>query len=360
MAQKSSEDAMLESRGAGALRAREEFDRAVSPLRRELHAHCYRMLGSVHDADDAVQDGLLRAWRAYGSFEGRSSLRTWLYTIVTRTCLDVAAGRRRRALPIDLGPASAEPAVHAAPREDVPWLTPYPDPADSAERAESVELAFIAVLQHLSGNERAAFLLTDVLGFSAPEAAAAMSTTTTSIHSALARARRALSAREGAPDGLSRVRPSPSALSLAQQFADALAAADVKSFVALLAPDVTWEMPPLTEWYAGAGDVAAFAQAVPMTLCPSWRSTILTANGQPAVAFYVGEHRDGTHHAWSLTLLAVSDEHITGITSFLDPGLFPSFGLPSEITGAAWIPAPTGSAGSGMRRDVSEAPATIR
>ncbi|GAA1954190.1 RNA polymerase subunit sigma-70 [Microbacterium aquimaris] len=307
---------------------RERFDRAVSPLRPGLHAHCYRMLGSVHDADDALQEALLRAWAAYDRFEGRSSLRTWLYTVATRTCLDAAKARGKRALPIDLGPASTEPAAEAVPNTEIAWLTPYPDPAESAQRAEQVELAFVAALQLLSGNERAALLLVDVLGFSASDASSAMGTTPTSIHSALARGRRTVAARHLSPGHRADPRPSPSELALAHRFAEALATSDLQAFVDLLAPDVTWQMPPLAEWHAGADAVAAFAHAVPMTLCPSWRTRVVSANGQAAVAFYVGEHRDAPHHAWSLTVLDITDNTISSISSFLDPTLFPRFALP--------------------------------
>ncbi|MAP63619.1 MAG: RNA polymerase subunit sigma-70 [Microbacterium sp.] len=307
---------------------RERFDRAVSPLRPDLHAHCYRMLGSVHDADDALQDALLRAWAAYDRFEGRSSLRTWLYTVATRTCLDAAKARGRRALPIDLGPASTEPAAQAVPNTEIAWLTPYPDPAESAQRTEHIELAFVAALQRLSGNERAALLLVDVLGFSASDASSAMGTTPTSIHSALARGRRTVAARHVSPDRPADPRPSPAELALAHRFAEALATSDLQAFVDLLAPDVTWQMPPLAEWYAGSDAVAAFAHAVPMTLCPSWRTRVVSANGQAAVAFSVGEHRDAPHHAWSLTVLDITDNTISSITSFLDPTLFPHFSLP--------------------------------
>lgn len=151
------------------------FARLVTPLRPELHAHCYRMLGSVHDADDAVQEALLRAWRGLARFEGRSSLRTWLYTVATRTCLDLADARGKRALPVDLGPSSERAVLDQRPRTDLAWLGPYPDaglpdgPADTRyEQREAVELAFVAACQHLPGNQRAALLLFDVLGFSAP------------------------------------------------------------------------------------------------------------------------------------------------------------------------------------------------
>ncbi|GAA2572444.1 RNA polymerase subunit sigma-70 [Microbacterium binotii] len=302
------------------------FESELGPLRAELHAHCYRMLGSVYDADDALQNGLLRAWRAYRHFDGRSSIRTWLYTIVTRTCIDEATARGRRALPIDLGPASPVSIVDAAPHSETAWLTPYPDPAEHSERASDVELAFVAVLQQLSGNERAAFLLADILGFSAPDIAEILSTSPASVHSALGRARRAL-ARGDRPMPPTR----PDQLRLARRFARALASSDLPAFLALLAPDVTWQMPPLAAWYAGADAVAAFAHAVPMTLCPSWRTQVLTANGQPAVAFYLGEADGASHKAWSLTVISVERGRITEIASFLDPTLFARFGLPDHI-----------------------------
>jgi len=165
------------------------FNRLVEPLRRELHAHCYRMLGSTHDADDALQDALLRAWRGLARFEGRSSLRSWLYTVATRTCLDTVEGRSRRALPVDLGPSSGRAVVGDAPLVDVAWLGPYPDvtlaagpasPDARYEQREAVELAFVAALQHLPGNQRAALLLSEVLGFSAAEIADMMNTSTAS------------------------------------------------------------------------------------------------------------------------------------------------------------------------------------
>jgi RNA polymerase sigma factor (sigma-70 family) len=175
------------------------FSRLVAPLRRELHAHCYRMLGSAHDADDALQEALLRAWRGLARFEGRGSLRSWLYTVATRSCLDVVERRGRRAMPVDLGPSSDRAVLEAAPQAEVAWLGPYPDaglaegpagPVARYEQREAVELAFVAALQHLPGNQRAALLLFDVLGFSAAEIAAMMDTTATSVNSALAQAGR--------------------------------------------------------------------------------------------------------------------------------------------------------------------------
>src|ERR1700754_2088818 len=175
------------------------FTRLVEPLRRELHAHCYRMLGSAHDAEDALQEALLRAWRGMAGFEARSSLRSWLYTVVTNTCTDSIRRRGRRALPIDLGPSSERAVVDAVPRTDIAWLGPYADTGPAAapappdaryEQREAVELAFVAACQHLPGNQRAALLLFEVLGFSAAEIAATMDTTTASVNSALQRARK--------------------------------------------------------------------------------------------------------------------------------------------------------------------------
>src|SRR5689334_14206398 len=163
------------------------FARLVAPLRGPLHAHCYRMLGSVHDADDALQEALVRAWLGLSGYQGRGTLRAWLFTVATRTCLDTAAARGRRALPIDLGPSAERAVVGDRPRDDVAWLQPYPDVV--YERRESVELAFVAALQHLPGNQRAALLLFEVLGFSAAEIATMMQTSVGSVNSAIARAR---------------------------------------------------------------------------------------------------------------------------------------------------------------------------
>ncbi|MFD8597883.1 RNA polymerase subunit sigma-70 [Kitasatospora sp. NPDC059646] len=318
------------------------FARLVSPLRRELHAHCYRMLGSAHDADDALQEALVRAWRGIGRFEGRSSLRSWLYTVATRTCLDAVERRGRRAMPVDLGPASDHVVLDAAPLTEVSWLGPYADaglpvgpagPAARYEQREAVELAFVAAVQHLSGNQRAALLLFDVLGFSADEIAGMMDTSTTSVNSALARARRQLAAK--APDvsqqqtlrtlGDSRVR------SIAASFATALERGDADALVALLTEDVTWSMPPLPHWYAGLDAVRDFAVAVPLTRCPSWRHRLTTANGQPAVACYVGAAPDAVHEAWSLTVLTLRQDAVSEIVSFLGPEHVVRLGLPGAV-----------------------------
>ncbi|WP_327139508.1 sigma-70 family RNA polymerase sigma factor [Nocardia sp. NBC_01327] len=316
------------------------FNRLVQPLRRELHAHCYRMLGSTHDADDALQDALLRAWRGLGRFEGRSSLRTWLYTVATRACLDIVAAHGRRALPVDLGPSSDRAVLDGAPLTDIAWLGPCPDagltdnrgPVARYEQREAIELAFVAALQHLSGNQRAALLLFEVLGFSAAEIAAMMDTSATSVNSALARARRVVAERVPARTqqqtlrliGDTRVRE------LVTRYATALECGDADGLVALLTEDVTWSMPPLPHWYRGIEAVTDFAVQVPMTRCPSWRHLVISANGQPAVAFYLGDGA-GAHLAWSITVLTLRGERIAELTSFLGPDHFTPFALPLSL-----------------------------
>jgi RNA polymerase sigma-70 factor (ECF subfamily) len=315
------------------------FSRLVGPLRGELRAHCYRMLGSVHDADDAVQDALLRAWRELAGFEGRGSLRMWLYTVVTRTCVDLVTARGRRALPVDLSPASEHPVLEWPPTKEIAWLGPYPDvdladePTARYEQREAVELAFVAACQHLPGNQRAVLLLFDVLGFSAAEIATMMATSTTSVNSALTRARRVV-ARQVSERGQQRTLRTIGdgrLRELVTGFATALVHGDPDALVALLTEDVTWSMPPLPHWYQGIDAVIAFAEAVPMTRCPSWRYRTTTANGQPAVAFYLGQHPHERHDAWSITVLTLRADRIAEITSFIDPETFAPLGLPTAL-----------------------------
>jgi RNA polymerase sigma-70 factor (ECF subfamily) len=311
----------------------EAFARLVAPLRAELHAHCYRMLGSVHDADDALQDALVRAWRGLTAFEGRSSLRSWLYIVATRTCLDVAAARGRRALPMDLGPSSAYAVLDDTPAADVAWLGPYPDAGLRAEQREAVELAFVAALQHLPGNQRAALLLCEVLGFSAAEIATMMKTTTGSVHSALARARRLVAERVPAPSQQATLRKIGDARvrQIAADYAAALERGDAKALVALLTEDVTWSMPPLPHWYRGLEAVADFAIRVPLAACGQWRHRMIAANGQPAVASYLRAGGDESYEAWSVNVLTMRDERIAEIMSFIGAGHFAVFGLPARL-----------------------------
>lgn len=319
------------------------FTRLVEPLRRELHAHCYRMLGSTHDADDALQDALLRAWRGIARFEGRSSLRSWLYTVATRTCLDIVATRGRRAMPVDLGPSSDHAVFGDVPLTEIAWLGPYPDagltgdpagPGARYEQREAVELAFVAALQHLPGNQRAALLLFEVLGFSAAEIATTMDTTTTSVNSALARARKVVA---------DKVFPRTQQLTLRKigdarvreivaGYSSALERGDADALVALLTEDVTWSMPPMAHWYRGLEAVTDFAVRVPLTTCGSWRHLQTTANGQPAAASYLWNEDAAAHLAWSIDVLTLRADRIAEVTSFIGLGHFASFGLPTSLS----------------------------
>jgi RNA polymerase sigma-70 factor, ECF subfamily len=318
------------------------FTRLMQPLRRELHAHCYRMLGSTHDADDALQDAMLRAWRGLARFEGRSSLRSWLYTVATRTCLDIAETRGKRALPVDLGPSSDRAVVGDAPLGDVAWLGPYPDaglagelagPAARYEQREAVELAFVAALQYLPGNQRAALLLFEVLGFSAAEIATTMDTTTASVNSALQRARRIVTERIPSPSQQQTLREIDDVRvrEIVAGYSNALERGDADALVALLTEDVTWSMPPLAHWYHGLEAVTDFAVRVPLTGCGSWRHLPTSANGQPAVGSYLWNADAGAHLSWSINVLTLRGEHIAEITSFIGPAHFVLFGLPASL-----------------------------
>ncbi|GAA3551769.1 sigma-70 family RNA polymerase sigma factor SigG [Nonomuraea rosea] len=318
----------------------EAFSRLVEPLRRELHAHCYRMLGHAHDADDALQEAMLRAWRGLRGFEGRGSLRSWLYTVATRTCLDAAEARGRRALPVDLGPSSAGAVIDTAPVTDVAWLGPYSDaglvaPSTHAryEQREAVELAFVAALQHLPGNQRAALLLFEVLGFAAAEIAAIMDTSLTSVNSALARARRVVAEKvpEISQQRTLRKAGDARAREIVTGYADALERGDAGALVALLTEDVTWSMPPLRHWYQGVAAVIDFARRVPLTSCGSWRHRTTSANGQPAAASYLWNEAAGAHLAWSINVLTLRGERVAGITTFIGAEHFPAFGLPASM-----------------------------
>jgi RNA polymerase sigma-70 factor (ECF subfamily) len=312
--------------------ASEEFAEQVAPLRAGLLLHCYRMLGSSHDAEDAVQETLLRGWRGVDRFEGRSSLRTWLYSVATNVCLREIERRGRRLAPVDLGPA-ADPATGlAAPLTETVWLGPLPDagitwessPTDAVyEQREAVELAFVAALQHLPALQRAVLVLRDVLAFSAAETAEILDTTVASVTSALARARG--SVRATLPDrsqqqvlrevGDRQVRATVAA------FIEAWERRDVDAVVALLTEDVVMSMPPYAEWYRGRTDVAAFLAATPLREERRWRLEPTEANGQPAVAFWVWKEDVGAFLTHGLSVLSFEPEGISAFTTFLDPSV---------------------------------------
>ena len=252
------------------------YGKLVERYRGELHAHCYRMLGSVHDAEDAMQETMLRAWRGIARFEGRSSLRSWLYTIATNTSLNLIEKRPKRALPVDLGPAADPTEGPRDPLIESVWIEPYPDeqvgledglasPEAKYEQRESVELAFIAALQHLPANQRAALILREVLGYSAKEAAETLETTTASVNSALQRARKTVDERlpdqQSAGDAaLARRRPRQE---IVDEYVDAWQRGDVDAVVEMLTEDAAFTMPPMRTWFGGRDEIATFLRASP-------------------------------------------------------------------------------------------------
>jgi RNA polymerase sigma-70 factor (ECF subfamily) len=317
-----------------------EFARLTDPFRAELLAHCYRMLGSVHDAEDQVQETMLRAWRSFGQFEGRASLRTWLYRIATNACLRAIETRRRRPLPSGLGQPGENPAgPMAAARPEVPWLEPFPDallhsdPADPASVAASragIRLAFIAALQYLPARQRAVLILRDVLGWRAAEVAELLGTTATATNSALQRARAQL--QQVAPDQDELREPAdPGDLALLDRYAAAFENADIAALTGLLRDDAVLEMPPLPAWFTGPEPIGLFLRAHVLRQPGDFRMLPVAANGQPALAGY-RRGPDGAYHANAIEVLTISASRITHIAAFLDPSLFPAFALPPALS----------------------------
>ena len=306
-----------------------EFADLTEPFRRELLAHCYRMLGSVDDAEDVVQETYLRAWRSYGGFEGRSSLRTWLYQIATNACLTAREHRARRALPSGLG----GPGEDRDAGSGLEWLQPMPDalvtgeaddPAVIAATRDSLRLALIASFQYLPPRQRAVLLLRDVLAFPADDVAKMLGTTTVAVKSALQRARARLSDVAPADRQIAEP-PEPAARALLDQYIAAFESADAVALERLLRRDATLELPPSSVWFAGG---EAIANAVAGLGYPGeWRMVPTAANGQPAAAAY-RRGTDGTYQAYGIVVLTVSATGIARIVVFGDPGLLGRFGLP--------------------------------
>jgi RNA polymerase sigma-70 factor (ECF subfamily) len=321
------ETAVLEAAADGDEAA---FDRLLEPYRGELHAHCYRMLGSLHDADDAVQETLLRAWRGLANFQGRSALRSWLYTIATNACLTQIARRPKRVLPIDYG-AAADP--HTPPGQPVieqVWVEPYPDetldledglatPEARYEQREGIELAFIAALQHLAANQRAVLILREVLGFSAKETAEMLDTTVASVNSALQRARAAVEERvpEQTQQTTLRSLGDDELTRLVDRYVDAWERCDVEAFAAMLAEDATFTMPPLATWYRTRDGIAAWARLSPLSGDWRWRTVLTRANGQPALAFYAWDQAEDTYLPFALNVLTLRGTQISDVTAFI-------------------------------------------
>ena len=316
------------------------FAEAVEPLRREVLAHCYRMLGSAADAEDAVQETLLRAWRGFDRFEGRSSVRTWLHRIATNVCLRFVEQRARRVLPAGLG--GPEPDWHRRARPadaETPWVGPLPiDPAEEAGRRQKVRLAFIAALQHLPARQRAVLLLRDVAEFSAGEVAAVLGTTTIAVNAALLRARERISREAPDPDEMSEP-GDPGLRAMVLRYVDAFERADVGALAAVLHEDVTLEMPPHATWFAGREPVLGFLGTHVLREPGRFamRPVHPPANGQPTFAMYAREP-DGAYRAHALLVIDPDGNRTRRMHIFLQPGLFEMFGQPVSIAAGRDLP----------------------
>ena len=304
-----------------------EFERAVAPHRAELHAHCYRMLGSVADADDALQDALLGAWRGFSGFEGRSSLRSWLYRIATNACFQLLAQRPRRQMAAEQATASAPDVVLDSFVEGPLWLEPYPDdPEASLEARQNVELAFVAALQHLPAAQRATLVLREVVGMSAVEVANLLETTVASVDSALQRARRAVAERTPAESQQATLLAlgQSAERELVARFIQAWESANVTALCELFVEDVKFSMPPIPNWFSGRRNVGRF-------FCDrvfqfAWRLSPMRASGQLAFACYQGpDFRPG-----ALNIITLRGDKIAETIGFLDPKLYSRFQLPQR------------------------------
>ncbi|MFI9186524.1 sigma-70 family RNA polymerase sigma factor [Streptomyces goshikiensis] len=305
----------------------------LEQYRGELTGYCYRMLGAYAEAEDAVQETLVRAWRNIERFEGRSAMRTWVYRIATNVCLDALAAGKRRALPMDLAAASEGGTAPGAPLDGALWVEPCPsgDPEGSATAGESVRLAFVAVLQHLPPRQRATLILRDVLGFTAREVADLHGTTVASANSALQRARATLAGRR--ENAAERVSPQSDATRrvLAERYAAAFSRYDMEELNMLLHVDATLCLPPYSKWMRGIGDIRAWLTG-PAVGCRGSRLIPTVANGTAAFGQYRPDP-DGTGYLpWALQVIDFSGDRITGITAFRDTErLFPLFGLPEHV-----------------------------
>jgi RNA polymerase sigma-70 factor (ECF subfamily) len=332
----------------GPILDRPAFERLTATHRRELKLHCYRMMGSLHEADDLVQDTLLKAWRGRAQFDGRGSPRGWLYTIATNACLNAikARGTAHRILGEPARPPT-EGRAAAGPAAELSWLEPYPDaelpdlvdgepgPEARYETSEAVRLAFVAAIQLLPPRQRASLLLCDVLGWSALETAQLLGGTTASVNSALQRARATLGERYPQGRPLQRSQPNPQEGVLLERYISAWQANNLDGFVALLREDATYHMPPWRDWYRGRHAIHGFFKTV-WSNYAGYRAVATRANGQPAVALYARRHQEPEWRAQSLHVIEPSDGAIASLTIYvapLGPALFAAFGLPPVWTG---------------------------
>ena len=311
-----------------------DFPTLADPYRRELFAHCYRMVGSVHDAEDLVQETYLRAWRSYHGFEGRSSLRTWLYRIATNVCLTQLEGSERRPLPTGLGAPSStagDPLVRA---DEVLWLEPVPDsmvadPAEQAAARDTIRLAFVAALQHLPPRQRAVLILRDVLKWRASEVGEALEMSTAAVNSVLQRAHAQMQKADLSADRVG----APVAdehKELLEQYVEAFWEKDIDGIVALLKQDAIWEMPPFVGWYQGAENIGRLIDSQ----CPGGRHDMrmlaTSANGQPAYGLYMRQPT-GEFTPFHLQVLTIADGAVSHVGAFFELGLFETFGLPPVV-----------------------------
>ena len=339
-------DTLLLSRTGGqgetAMPDSEDFERLTDPFRAELLAYCYRMLGSIHDAEDQLQETLIRAWRSYGGFEGRASLRTWLYRIATNACLRALENRDRRPLPSGLGAPAEDPmAPLAAARPEVPWLQPIPDTLVRAESADpaslvvsrsSLRLALIAALQYLPARQRAVLILRDVLGWRAAEVAELLGSSTAAVNSVLQRARAQLD-RVAPAEGELREPADPQDRALVDRYAAAFENADIAGLMRLLREDAVLEMPPLPTWFAGRAAIGRFLAAQVIDEAGRFRMISVAANGQPGLAAYLRD-QDGVYRAHAIAVPTIAGSRIGRGTLFNDADLFPVFRLPAMFPAA--------------------------
>jgi RNA polymerase sigma-70 factor (ECF subfamily) len=314
---------------------------SLERYRPELLAHCYRMLGSVHDAEDLVQETYLRAWKSQDTFEGRSSMRTWLYRIATNACLTALESRGRRPLPTGLGQEASDPFGTLVQQPEVPWLEPVPDvlvsdlpddPASVVTSRESIRLAFVAALQHLPPRQRVVLVLREVLAWKAAEVAELLGTSTAAVNSMLQRARAQLDQVSLTRDDV--IEPDePERRELLDKYVAAFENYDVEAIVSMFTDDAVWEMPPFTGWYQGARTIGnLISSQCPASGPMDMRMLRADANGQPAFALYMRDP-DGVHRAFQIQVLTVTDEGVSHVGCFFDTGLFKAFRLPEVYPG---------------------------
>jgi len=309
---------------------------ALDEHRRALTGYCYRMLGSAFEADDAVQETMVRAWKAIDTFEGRSTMRSWLFRIATNVCLDMLRGRQRRARPMDLGPAQTTEAFRGAMLPESAWVQPIPDgrvlpedgdPAEVAAARESVRLAFVTALQHLPARQRAVLILREVLRWQATEVAELLGTTVASVNSALQRARATLADRDLDEGSAEPIDPAQEAL--LARYVDAFERYDITALVALLHDDAVMSMPPYDFWLEGAQEMGRWFVG-PGSGCEGSRLIATSANGCAAFGSYKPDG-EGGHVPFAVQVIEISGDRIVGHHNFLDPALFPLFGLPDHL-----------------------------